>query len=52
MTLENQDLIHLLQEGESDRVEFKSVLSRDTRNEIQEAICAFSNDLPDTASPE
>ena len=51
MTLENQDLIHLLQEGESDRVEFKSVLSGNTRNEIQEAICAFSNDLPDHREP-
>lgn len=51
MTLENQDLIRLLQEGESDRVEFKSALSGNTRNEIQEAICAFANDLPDHREP-
>ena len=51
MTLESHDMIRLLQEGESDRVEFKSVLSGNTRNEIQEAICAFSNDLPDHREP-
>ncbi len=51
MTLENQDLIRLLQDGESDRVEFKSALSGNTRNEIQEAICAFANDLPDHREP-
>ena len=50
-TLENQDMAYLLQEGESDRVEFKSALSGNTRNEIQEAICAFSNDLPDHREP-
>ena len=50
-TLENQDLIHLLQGGESDRVEFKRSLSGDTRNDIQEAICAFANDMPDHREP-
>ncbi len=49
--LEDHDLIRLLQEGESDRVEIKSVLSGNTRNEIQEAICAFANDLPDHREP-
>jgi ATP-dependent DNA helicase RecG len=50
-TLENQDMAYLLQEGDSDRVEFKSALSGNMRNEIQEAICAFSNDLPDHREP-
>ncbi len=53
-TLGNQDLIRLLQGCESDHsdhVEFKNSLSSDTRNDIQEAICAFANDLPDHREP-
>ena len=50
-TLENEDLIRLLGQTESDRVEFKEVLSRSTSDDIREAICAFANDLPDHRQP-
>jgi len=44
----DDDLRSLLKEGESDRVEFKSAVSRDR---IREAICAFANDLPNHRQP-
>ena len=47
MTLENEELILLLQDIESDRVEYKESLSGDAPTKIREAICAFANDLPD-----
>ena len=47
MTLEDEALVRLLREKESDRVEFKESLSGDSRRRIREAICAFANDLPD-----
>ena len=50
-TLENEDLMRLLGQIESDRVEFKEVLSRSTSDDIREAICAFANDLPDHREP-
>ena len=50
-TLENEDLIRLLGQTESDRVEFKEVLSTGTSNDIRESICAFANDLPDHRQP-
>ena len=50
-TLGNEDLIRLLNEGESDRVEFKESLSREAATKIQEAICAFANDLPGHRKP-
>ena len=50
-TLENEDLIRLLGQTESDRVEFKEVLSSGTSNDIRESICAFANDLPDHRQP-
>ena len=50
-TLENEDLVRLLGQIESDRVEFKEVLSRSTSDDIREAICAFANDLPDHRQP-
>ena len=50
-TLENEDLIRMLGQTESDRVEFKEVLSRSTSDDIREAICAFANDLPDHRQP-
>ncbi|MDE2931655.1 MAG: putative DNA binding domain-containing protein [Chloroflexota bacterium] len=46
-TLDNEYLIQLLREGESDRVEFKESLRGDAPNRIREAICTFANDLPD-----
>ena len=51
ITLENEDLIRLLGQIESDRAEFKEVLSRSTSDDIREAICAFANDLPDHRQP-
>ena len=50
-TLENEDLVRLLGQRESDRVEFKEVLSGSTSGDIREAICAFANDLPDHRQP-
>lgn len=43
--------IQQLQEGESDRTEFKESLRGDAPNRIREAICAFANDLPDHRKP-
>ena len=51
MTLESEDLIQLLAQRESDRVEFKEILSNSTSKDIREAICAFANDLPDHRQP-
>lgn len=51
MTLENAELILLLQDIESDRVEYKESLSGDASTRIREAICAFANDLPDHRKP-
>ena len=47
MTLDIEELILLLQDTESDRVEYKESLSGDAPTKIREAICAFANDLPD-----
>ena len=51
MTLENDELILLLQDIESDRVERKESLSGDASTKIREAICSFANDLPDHRTP-
>ena len=40
------DLASLLNEGESDRVEFKESMSGDSPTKIRSAICSFANDLP------
>lgn len=45
MSLSNRELEELARARESDRVEFKP--SARQKNEISDAICAFSNDLPD-----
>ncbi len=50
-TLENEDLMRLLGQRESDRVENKGVLSKNTSDDIRQAICAFANDLPDYRQP-
>ncbi len=49
--LDRQDLLELLNGGESDRVEFKESLSGGSPNAIREAICAFANDLPNHRNP-
>ena len=47
----DQQLLQLIAEGESERVEFKESLAGDAPRRIREAICAFANDLPDTQQP-
>ena len=51
MTLGNDDLTELLNDIESDRVEFKESPLGNTPTKIREAICAFANDLPDHRKP-
>ncbi len=50
-TLRDSDLTKLLDDGESDRVEFKESLAGDAPGTIREAICAFANDLPGHGTP-
>ncbi len=50
-TLRNEELTQLLDDIESDRVEFKESLSGGSPTRIREAICAFANDLPDHRKP-
>ena len=50
-TLDNQDFLEMLRGGESDRVEFKESLNGSAPNAVREAICAFSNDLPNHRKP-
>ncbi len=50
-TLRDSDLIKLLDEGESDRVEFKESFAGSAPKSIREAICAFANDLPGHGEP-
>ena len=47
--LTDDELTHLVDNGESDRVEFTESI-RDL-DKIREAICAFANDLPDHRKP-
>ena len=47
----DEELLQIIQEGESDCVEFKESLSNSTAAKIREAICAFANDLPDHRKP-
>ena len=50
-TLSETELLALLGEPESDRVEFKESLSGSARTAIREAICSFANDLPHYRQP-
>ena len=47
--LTDNELLEIIQRGESDRVEFKQ--SRNDLDKFREAICAFANDLPDHREP-
>jgi ATP-dependent DNA helicase RecG len=40
------ELLQIIEDDESDRVEFKESFSGDTPRKSREAICAFANDLP------
>ena len=50
-TLHENDLTALMDQGESDRVEFKESLAGGAAGTIREAICAFANDLPGHGMP-
>ena len=43
------ELLKIIENDETDRVEFKESLSGSAPKEIREAICAFANDLPNHA---
>ena len=45
------ELLQIIENGESDAVEFKESLSGSAPERIREAICAFANDLPDHRKP-
>ena len=47
----DDQLLELIDGGESDRVEFKESLSETAAVAIREAICAFANDLPNHEKP-
>lgn len=49
--MEDAELRRLIEEGESDRVEFKESLQGDAPKDLREAICAFANDLPGYGMP-
>jgi ATP-dependent DNA helicase RecG len=46
MRLSDSELETLLQNKESDRVEFKESYKGDAPEKVRQAICAFANDLP------
>ncbi len=48
--MDNQELVSMLRDLESDLVERKASLSDPDR--VRQAICAFANDLPDHRRPE
>ncbi|MCY3710339.1 MAG: putative DNA binding domain-containing protein [Caldilineaceae bacterium] len=45
------ELLQVISQGETDRVEFKESLSTSAAERIREAICAFANDLPGHGAP-
>ena len=45
------ELLQIIEDDESDQVEFKESLSGSAPKEIREAICAFANDLPNYEKP-
>lgn len=47
----DQQLGELIAHGESASVEFKESLGGSARERIEEAVCAFANDLPGTGQP-
>lgn len=48
MRVSDQELEHLLAEGETFRVERKETLGGSAPTSIREAVCAFANDLPNS----
>lgn len=49
--LSDEQLVALLDDLESDRVERKSTWSASAADKVREAVCAFANDLPGHAKP-
>lgn len=49
--LTDEELIRLIEQGESDRVEFKESMTGDVAQSIRKAVCAFANDLPGRGLP-
>jgi len=49
--LTDAELLRVISEGETDRVEFKESLTGSAAERIREAICAFANDLPGHGAP-
>ncbi len=49
--LSDAELLQVISQGETDRVEFKESLSGSAAERIREAICAFANDLPAHGAP-
>ena len=49
--LSDQQLLQLVDDGETDRVEFKETLAGSAARDISEAVCAFANDLPGHGEP-
>lgn len=47
----DEELLQIIEDDESDCVEFKESLSGDAPEKIRMAICAFSNDLPNHGKP-
>ena len=45
------ELLQIIENDESDRIEFKESLSGSAAKDIREAICAFANDLPRHEKP-
>ncbi|MCY3721316.1 MAG: putative DNA binding domain-containing protein [Candidatus Poribacteria bacterium] len=45
------ELLQIIKDDESDRIEFKESVSGSAPTEIREAICAFANDLPNYEKP-
>lgn len=50
-SLSDQVLLQLIDQGETDRVEFKEALSGSAADSIRAAVCAFANDLPGYGEP-
>ena len=47
----DKELLEIISDIESDRVEFKESMSGDSPTRIRETICAFANDLPQHEKP-
>ena len=46
MLLTDTELVELIDQGESFRVEYKETLDGNAPTRIREAVCSFANDLP------